>query len=807
MNITRKPKSVRRCALAVLTCSSMLGGVGEAFAQSATPTNGIVDTPDIVVTANKRSERLQDVPISIQALATETLEQHQVTRFDDYVKLLPSVSYQSFGPGQSQLYFRGISSAGDRQHVGSLPTSGFYLDEIPLTTIGNNVDLHVYDIERVEALSGPQGTLFGASSLSGTLRVITSKPRTDKFEGGYDLQLNKYGAGTMGGVAEGFVNVPLSSNIALRLVGFYQHDGGYIDNVPGSRTYLRPHVAAAPTPADPNATAVVNSPLTVTNAPYVDDNFNTVDSYGGRAALKIDLNDRWTVTPAVIYQHQKANGTFLYDPRVGDLQVHDFGRDLNRDAWYQAALTIQGKIGNWDVVYAGGYFGRVVETTADYSYYTVAYDAIPGYTFFTTNNGATPLDPTQIYHSYDKYTKQSHEFRISSPQHGRLRVVAGLFYQRQSDFTLGDFIVAGLSRSDQQIQVPAAANPDDIYYTRIDRVDRDYAIFGEAAFDIRPNLTLTAGMRGFKANNTRYGFTGLYFSITCPAGTPLGCPNTNVRKVDTGETHKVNLTWKIDPERMVYATYSTGYRPGGAANRSSIRPYDPDTLSNYEIGWKTSWFGRKLRWNGAVFLEDWHKLQYGLAPVGSLGVSYIYNAGNARVKGIESDINWLVGRHLTLSASGTYIDARLTTDFCNLDTSNNILPSCSVAAGNIAAPKGTRLPIQPKVKLNAGARYGFALGRGDAFVQGTLYYQSGTRSYLSDRDASLLGPTDGFASADFSAGFSTGKLRFELFLQNAFDTRGALSKNTVCTPDLCAAYARIYPIKPRFFGLKVGQRF
>ena len=160
-----------------------------AMAQQVQPAvpatnSGSENSSEIIVTATKRSERLQDVPISIQAFSGATLEQHQVQSFDDYAKLLPSVSFQSFGPGQSQIYFRGVTNGGDGLHGGSSPASGLYLDEIPLTSISNNVDFHVYDVARVEALSGPQGTLYGVSSLSGTLRLITNKPDPAKFSAG-----------------------------------------------------------------------------------------------------------------------------------------------------------------------------------------------------------------------------------------------------------------------------------------------------------------------------------------------------------------------------------------------------------------------------------------------------------------------------------------------------------------------------------------------------------------------------------------------------------------------------------------------
>lgn len=776
-----------------------LAGSGVAHAQQAADPNQPVD---IVVTATKRSERLQDVPISIQALGNTELDQRQVQSFDDYAKLLPSVSFQSFGPSQSQIYFRGVTSGGDGLHGGSAPASGLYLDEVPLTTIANNVDFHVYDIERVEALSGPQGTLYGASSLSGTLRLITNKPDASKFSAGYDLDLNKFGKGAVGGTAEAFVNIPLGERAAIRLVGFYEHDGGYIDNTPATRTYTL-------NDDDPTTNVTIN------NAKYVKKDFNDVDTWGGRAALKIDLDDDWTVMPGITYQHQVAHGAFLYDPRAGDLQVHDFTPDLNKDSWYQAALTIEGKLSDWDVTYAGGYFERHTSNQTDYSYYTVAYDGGSHqggfyYTYFPTGNGGF-LDPTTYQVLADRYTKMTHELRISSPAKEPLRLTAGLFFERQTDYIEADYIIPGISQIPQDgffYPKPIPGFGDSTFRTRTNRVDRDYAAFADVAWDIVPNLTLDVGIRGFITKNTQIGFSGFAFNAADPncvptTSTDRPCTNINGKFVDSGETHKATLSWKFAPNKMVYATYSTGYRPGGLNRRTGILPYKSDTLDNFEIGWKTSWFDRKLTIGGAVFIEKWKKLQFGLSPVGQAGVTNIYNAGDARVHGIEGNFDWRMGG-FQLSGSGTYVDAKLTTDFCQFDAAGN---SVCVPGVVPAAARGTRLPIQPKFKGSATARYNFRLGSIDAYVQGSVLHQSNSRTFLTDAEYAAVGPTPAFTTADFAVGGQLGDMTFQIYIQNAFDARGELSRNTACAPSFCGAYYRVYPVKPQLFGIKFGHHF
>ncbi len=790
-----KPKCT---AMAVLLSGTVLAASPALADTTPPPTAPAADSGEIVVTAQKREQNIENVPISIQALNAKKLEEHDVTSFDDYAKLLPSVSYQSYGPGQSQIYFRGVSSGADANgsHSGPQPTSALYVDEVPLTTIGGAPDLHIYDMERVEALSGPQGTLFGSSSLSGTLRLITNKPNPNKFEAGIDLTGTTFGRGanSSGGTIDGFINIPLSNNIAFRANAFYERDGGFVSNVPGTRTYQVLNEAGN------------TVPYTVNNAAFVKKNFNDTETAGGRAALGIDLDDNWTVTPSVIYQHQKTHGTYLFDPAVGDLQVQDYAPDHGSDEWYQAAMTIHGKISNWELTYAGGYFERTTDFTQDYSAYTVAYDAEnPAYVTFFNQNG-TNLDPTQTYTGIDHYSKLSNELRISSPAGQRWHVTAGLFQERQTDAIHADYIIPGLSGSlyvpgvSYEPSVPGCG--DDVFCTRVYRVDRDYAGFIDASYDILDKLTIDAGVRYFITRNSLAGFSGLAGS-TSPSCQPNTCLLFNNTTKQTGETHKVNLSYKIRRDAMVYFTYSTGFRPGGINRIVGVAPYTSDTLDNFEIGAKSQFFDRKLTLNFAAFLENWHGVQFGLAPPGQVGVLATYNAGNARIKGLEGDFNLRVAP-FTLSGSASYIDAKLVTPFCNFNSSGN--PDC---VNGLAAPAGTPLPTQPRFKGNITARYEFPVARVNAYVQATVNHQSGTRAYLTNgsNGLPLLPNTAGFSTVDFAVGGRLGTYTFEAFVQNAFDERGILSINTVCVPSICGNFARDYPIKPQEFGVKIGTKF
>ncbi len=784
-----------RAVAAMLTTTIL--GAGPALAQDANSGTG---NADIVVTAQKREQNLQDVPISIQALGETRLENAQVSSFDDYQKLLPSVSSQSYGPSQAQIVFRGVTSGSDGLQTGSLPTSSLYIDEIPVTTIFGSVDFHVYDIARVEALSGPQGTLFGASSLSGTLRVITNKPDPSGFSGSVDAQVNKFGKGDFGGMLEGYLNLPLSSAAALRVVGFYQKDGGYIDNIPGTRTFTLDD-------ADPDTN------LTVDNHTLVEKDYNDAETYGGRIALGIDLNEDWTVTPQFIYQRQLTHGGFLYDPRKGDLEVTDYRPSRNLDRWFQAALTVEGKIGNWDLVYSGGYFERAIDNTVDYSYYTVAYDTYGYYANYYPDGNGGFLDPQQTYYGHDDYTKQTHELRISSPSANRFRLTAGLFYQRQSNTARTNYDIPGIGSIPAPIWAtpfPASTgDPDSIYMTRVFRVDKDYALFAQGEYDIRPNLTLAAGVRGFRTENSIVGFSGIATgsaidSCIRPSPTPdKVCINIDKSTRQTSYTYKVNLSWKPTPDLMLYATLSSGFRPGGNNRRANVDPFKADKLYNYEVGWKAD-IGR-VTFNGAAFYQRWKDMQFGLVPLNNNGITNIYNAGNANIYGIESDLAYRANG-FSLVGAIAYIDARLATNFCQIDpVTQNIVCVPGIPA---AAPKGTRLPVQPKVKGNVTARYEFPAGADKkAFVQASMFFQDGTRSFLADADFAAIGSTKGFVTFDLSAGVTIGDWKVEAFVENLFDRRGQLSLNTYCATTFCGPYHRVYPTKPQFFGLKVGTSF
>lgn len=821
----------------------------------------------IIVTAQKRSENLQNVPISIQALGSQKLDQLNVKGFNDYAQQLPSVTFQALGgtPGTNVVYMRGVASGGDGNHSGSLPSVGVYLDEQPVTTIGGNLDVHIYDIARIESLSGPQGTLYGASSEAGTIRIITNKPSTAGFEGRVDAEVNTVHKGGQGGKIEGMINAPLSENAALRVVGFYQRDAGFIDNVAGTRTFC----GTPTTDGEGNTNGCIRDGISVNNSRFVKKDYNDTETYGGRAALKVDLDDNWTVTPTVMAQETKSHGSYGFDPSVGDLQVQHFFPEYRNDRFIQAGLTIEGKIGNWDLTYAGAYLDRKVFQSSDYTDYSEAYDSLyssagglANYFYYQDGAGNT-IDPRQNVIGTDHFKKMSHEVRIASPSDQPLRVVAGLFYQRQSNEIHQDYKIANLGPL-----LSVNGLPGTLWLTEQHRVDKDYAAFGELSYDITPTVTVTAGGRLFKYDNDLIGFfgfgrnpafvqgaednpppnaagssrTGVAGCFTTSgvrlrqaqldgqADTTLlpaavdGSPCTNlgvfnngkidpVRAKGDGVTYRFNATWKPTQGVMVYGTWSRGFRPGGINRRADVPPYAPDYLTNYELGFKTTLADGLVRLNGAIFQQNWKAFQF--AFLGANSFTEIHNGPNARIRGFDIDAS--IGRGpLVVNLAGAYADAKTLKNLCLIDDPTFTCADVGGDGNIISAPAGTRLPITPKWKMSGTARYTVPVGEAKIYGQINGTYQSSASSDIRTKiyetfsgnfinPAALLGELKAFGKVNLAAGADWSNYSFEVFASNLFDERGQLSRFQQCGS--CGQRPYIVPTTPRTIGVRLGAKF
>lgn len=833
---------IARLPLAAAICVAFSS---PAFAQEAAPaeaqqpTAATLDT--ITVTAQKRAENLQKVPISIQVLGTEKLEQLNVGDFEDYVKYLPSVSYQSAGSGFAQVYMRGVSSGGDGNHSGSLPSVGVYLDEQPVTTIQGAIDPHMYDIARVEVLSGPQGTLYGASAQAGAVRIITNKPDPAGFEAGYSFELNTVSNGGFGHVEEGFVNLPLGESAAIRLVGWNQHDAGYIDNAAGERTFPVSGITIG------NARDCVAAENFECHGQAKKD-YNDLDTRGARAALKVDLNDAWTITPTLMGQRTTTHGVNYFDPAVGDLALTHFYPERSDDRWWQAALTVEGKIGNFDLTYAYAHLKRDDEVESDYNDYSFWYDTMYAYGAYIYDNDGALINPSQYIQGKDRYTKDSHELRIASPSENRLRFVGGLFWQTQKHNIQQRYKIDNLADWED-----TPGWPDTLWLTKQQREDHDEAVFGELSFDFIPDkLTGTIGGRHFRADNSLAGYFGFsagfwstspYGEAGCISPEPFQtapCLDFDKRVKESGNLGKANLTWNVTDTKLLYVTWSEGYRPGGINRRGTLPPYLSDYLTNYELGWKTSWLDNALTFNGSVFRQEWKDFQFSI--LGANGLTEIKNANQARIDGAEFELNWAATYNLHLSAGAAFYDAKLTENFCGwTDESGHSVTMCPPGTINPngtfddptddfevdgpEAPSGAELPITPKVKGNLVARYTWDVGNLEAYVQGAAAYVGERRSDLRTFEGDILGDMPSYTTTDLSAGIGGGDWSLDLFVTNATDERAVLGRFTLCSEAICgnaippedAAYpappeyanGQVYTVtnQPRTVGIRFSQKF
>lgn len=361
------------------------------------------------------------------------------------------------------------------------------------------------------------------------------------------------------------------------------------------------------------------------------------------------------------------------------------------------------------------------------------------------------------------------------------------------------------------------------------RQDHDEAIFGEVSYDLTEQLTATVGARFFKAENSLEGFFGFSRGYSSQSSRPpsqrygeAGCaavygPDSsqwedfhgapcNQFQKSTDEDDwlgRFNLSYQFDPERMVYFTWSEGYRPGGINRRGTLPPYLSDFLTNWEVGWKTSWADNSLIWNGAVFQEDWDNFQFSL--LGLNGLTDIRNANAARIRGLETDLTWAATYNLRIGGGIALYDAKLTEDYCSETREDGSLYDVC-PADLIGAPRGTRLPISAKFKGNVNARYTWD-SEMEPFFQAAIVHEGKRESDLRIATREILGVLPSYTTLDLSAGFKWNAYNIDFFLKNATDERAQYSRYVQCPEDVCGDQRYISTNQPRTFGVRVSQEF
>ena len=802
-------KTFWNASTAAVAIALSAGITAPASAQStpAAEDNSSTAITDIVVTATRREELLNNIPIAVQALSGDTLQDLNVTNFDKLIEFLPNVQAASQGPGTSAIYIRGLSTDTPGLQIvgtaGAAPNVALYLNDAPAATPGRNLDVYAADLQRVEVLAGPQGTLFGASSMGGAVRYITNKPDLHEFHAGFTgaYSLTKGGKDSVSGQA--YINIPvIDDKFAVRLVVYNDQQGGYIDNVPG--TYQLPfdgHVGQPGRLPEGNpllvrralesCTGIVNctgsnyqAPIrqTINNARFVEDNFNDASYIGGLIAATFKLSDDWSIDLMHLRQRLKTDGVFNYEPGVGDLKVTQFNPNSLRDNVDLSTLTIKGRLGSLDLIYSGSYLNRNSLQTADYASYSNIGLYLPFYecdrgVYYTAayngNIGKTCYTPNKSYQVRNKNQRYTHEFRISTPSTGRIRATAGVFYDvnKLNDNTDWSYLqqAAGFiypRRADPAVNAyDTSVKPIAVgFFNDVQRRDRQFAIFGEAAFDIVPDkLTLTLGARYYNeqasqngSSNTSFvsGSRGIYNPGTgtySAAATPpqfYGISanlNTVLAAVSPAKYHgllkKANLTYHISDRSLVYATYSEGYRPGGfnrkpcnigtatcptAADFAKLAVYVPDTVKNYEVGAKISLLNRSLQINLAAYQIDWSNIQITLFDQNISNQTFTTNLVDARIKGIEGDMTWRATPELTFNAAGSYNDSSLTRY-----RKNTV----------VLLPLGSPLSNSPKFQFSLRMRYEKEMSNGlKPYFQASFHHVGSSISSIID-NVSIRYPT------------------------------------------------------------------
>ncbi len=815
---------------------------------------------EVVVTARKKTESLQDVPLSVSALNEETLEERGINVFEDYLLQLPGVTAGGSGPGQSTIYIRGLASTTPNLTTagvaGLAPNVGFYLDEQPLAQPGRNLDVYAADINRIEVLAGPQGTLFGASSQAGVVRLITNKPKPGVFESNVEFETRFMPEGDTGTKAEFMTNIPISDSTTWRFVGYKDRRGGYIDQVPGTLDASSSgSFRAAGTVRDNGLPVSVDREgrqggadlsgviMTPTSA-LEEDNVNGTEYVGFRSTLAQDIGENFKATLVYAEQTIEADGVFFTDPGLGDLEIQRYSDDYIDDEYSNMSLTLEGSIGDLEVVYAGAYTDRETNQVVDYTDYLFVGDWIPYYIcdYYVTYTTFSPTGaPFGTCGSVDLFVDsttdtsvETHEVRVNAPINDTMSLTAGLFksdtelkelnlftypgslmndIEYASNYALTDVAVTGTTCSGKSAcnagagWYSAGPFPEPvIFFNDIRRTDSQKGVFGELNIAMSDTTELTVGARWYdievdfegSANSSfgngfgnpdeqRYG-TNL--SVQYAPGNPNGYPDK--AKTD-GVIGKVTYSWRPKEDVMYYVTWSEGFRPGllnrpvGAGTDAyRVKPeVESDEITNMEFGWKTILLDGQLRLNGSIFNVDVEGLQSTiLDPAMNVNLFFSDNAADGTIRGLEGDFTYLTDIDgLSVAGAFSFLDSEIT---------KKLLPTNDVIVGE-------NMAFAPEYQGNIRIRQEFGMSNGYVgHGQIQMVYSGESTSDIMEPNKATQ---DSYSYLDIRVGMSNDDVVAELYIDNVTDKRAEISNNFVFDRQ------RVTVIKPLTVGIRVKKNF
>ncbi|MDA8929023.1 TonB-dependent receptor [Gammaproteobacteria bacterium] len=817
--------------------------------------NGQDTVEEIVVTARKKSESLQDVPLSVSALRESDLEEKGVNVFEDYLLQLPGVTAGGSGPGQSTIYIRGLASTTPNLTTagvaGLAPNVSFYLDEQPLGQPGRNLDVYAADMARIEVLSGPQGTLFGASSQAGVVRMITNKPVMGESLSSLEVESRFTSGGDEGSKLEYMTNVPLGERSALRFVAYRDRRGGYIDQVAGTLNASQSaRFRKAGTVRD-NGVPVSNprggfqpgadlSGVTLTNAIAIEkENANPVTYEGFRASVAHEINDNWNALATVAKQTIDADGVFFVDPTLDDLEIQRYTDDTIEDEFENMSLTLEGSIGDLEVVYAGAYTDRVTDQNIDYTDYLFVGQYLPYYicdyyvTYTSNAPGNVPTGtcgaPNLLVDSTTNTEVQTHELRISGPINDTMSYTAGAFMSDleltelnlfnypgsvgndityAANYALTDTSVTGSINNASPGWFSAGPYSEPvIFFNDIRRTDKQQGFFGEISMDVSETSELTIGARWYdievdfegSANSSFYnGFGapdtqqfGSNLSAQYAPGNANGYPD---KAKSDGVIGKVTYSWNPSEDLMYYVTWSEGFRPGllnrpvGASNSDGSYVVKPevksDEVTNLEFGWKTVLRDGKLRFNGSAYKVDVSGLQSTIFDPSIVNLFFSDNAADANITGLEGDFVYYTNFNgLVVSGAFSLLDTEIT---------KSLVPTNDVIVGS-------ELAFAPGSQANLTARKEWGMSSGNT---GHLQLQMAmSEKSFSDIMAPNKAKQRSHRFVNMRYGMSNDEWTAELYIDNVTDERAEISNTFVFDR------SRLSVIKPRTLGLRYKKSF
>ena len=810
---------------------------------------------EIVVTSRKKEETLQDVPLQVQTLTEQSLEQNGINTFEDYLLQLPGVTAGGSGPGQNTIYIRGLASTTPNLTTagvaGLAPNVSFYLDEQPLAQPGRNLDVYAADISRIEVLSGPQGTLFGASSQAGVVRMITNKPELGVSESNVELETRFMPDGDTGTKIEFVTNVPISDTAAWRFVAYSGERGGYIDQVAGQidasgSARFRPAGTVRQNGLPVNSSrggfqagADLSGATLLKADALVEENANDVEYQGFRSTLSAALGDNWDATLVYAQQTIDADGVFFADPTLEDLQIQRYTQDEIKDEFDNMSLTLEGTIGDLEVIYAGAYTDRDTNQMVDYTDYLFVGQYLPYYicdyyvTYTTYAPGNVPTGtcgaPNLLVDSYTNTEVESHEIRINTDLSDTMSLTAGYF---TSDTTLtelnqfnypgsvGNDITYACNHALTDISVSGIINNASpgwfsagpfcepvIFFNDIKRTDEQKGFFGELSIAMSDTSELTLGLRWYdievdfegSANSSFYnGFGspdtqqfGSNLSAQYAPDNPNGYPDK--AKTD-GTIGKVTYSWNPSDDVMYYLTWSEGFRPGllnRPVGRTSpdgsytVPPsIDSDEITNTEFGWKTILQDGRLRFNGSVFMVDVEGLQSTIFDPSIVNLFFSDNAADGDIKGVEGDFTYFTNREgFTVSGAFSLLDTELT---------KKLVPTNDVTVGGDMA-------FAPGMQFNLRFRQEWEMSNGNlGHAQLAITHSDDSYSDIMEMNKARQ---DSFTYMDVRVGVSNDTMTAELYIDNLNDERAEISNTFVFDRQ------RVSYIRPTTIGIRYKHNF